>query len=129
MDELCKACKQAILQKIEIAEHNYQEQMRSHPFQKLWRFLVYRVYVTDDGYNGLSHDEKVYFSLSVFEGEYNNGGLKRFFSNSSDTLFRDVIYGLMLLEAKQTMKLLLKAKDILIGEIDPREDNKNRWMQ
>ena len=40
---------------------------------------MYRVYVTDDGYNGLSHDEKVYFSLSVFEGEYKNGGLIRFF--------------------------------------------------
>jgi hypothetical protein len=30
MDGLCKVCKQAILQKIEIAEHNYQEQKRSH---------------------------------------------------------------------------------------------------
>jgi hypothetical protein len=33
----------------------------------------------------------------------------------------------MLLEAKQTMKLLLKAKDILFGEIEQLEDNKNRW--
>lgn len=125
---LCMACKQGIRQNIEASKRYYEEQRKYDPFRELWKSLVHRVYETDAGYQGLSAAERLYYSVGVLDGEVYNEGLHQFFSNTSGSMFQDVVDGLLELRANQALKLLLRAKDILFDHRDPPQDQEVRWQ-
>jgi hypothetical protein len=121
------ACKQGIRQNIEAGKRRYEEQRKYDPFRELWKSLVHRVYETDAGYQGLSAAERLYYSVGVLDGEVYNGGMHQFFSNTSGSMFEDVVDGLMELKTQQALKLLLRAKDILFDQHEPPRDREARW--
>ena len=121
------ACKQGIRQDIERAKNFYEVQKKYDPYRELWKSLVHRVYKTDEGFGGLTSDEKVYFSVCVLDGEVYNGGIEQFFTNSSGALYNEAVSGLRLLEATHTLDLLFRAKKILFGDNDPSENREERW--
>jgi hypothetical protein len=121
------ACKQGIRQNIENSKKYYEQQRRYDPFRELWKYLVNRVYETEIGYQGLTADERLYFSVKVLKGEVYNGGLHQFFSNSSGELYQDAANGLLELGAHETLRILLKGKVLLFGEIEPPTDRGERW--
>jgi len=124
---VCMACKQGIRQDIERAKNFYEVQKKYDPYRELWKSLVHRVYKTDEGFGGLTSDEKVYFSVCVLDGEVYNGGIEQFFTNSSGALYNEAVSGLRLLEATHTLDLLFRAKKILFGDNDPSENREERW--
>jgi hypothetical protein len=121
------ACKQGIRQNIEDSKRYYQEQRKYDPFRELWKSLVHRIYHTDSGYKGLSDAERLYWSVGVLDGEVNNGGLHQFFSNSSGEMYLDVVDGLRELNAPESLKLLLRAKEILFPHGEPPKGREERW--
>ena len=124
---LCMACKQGIRKNIEDSKRYYQEQRKYDPYRELWKSLVHRVYSTESGYRGLNHAERLYWSVGVLDGEVYNGGFDQFFSNSSGELYQDVIDGLLELKAPASLKLLLRAKEILFPDGEPPRDQEERW--
>jgi hypothetical protein len=121
------ACKQGIRQNIEDSKRYYQEQRKYDPFRELWKSLVHRIYHTDSGYHGLNDAERLYYAVRVLEGEVYNGGFDQFFSNSSGELFQDAVDGLLELKATESLKLLLRAKEILFPDGEPPKDREERW--
>lgn len=121
------ACKQGIRQHIEASKRYREQQRRYDPFRELWESLVHTVYHTDAGYHGLNTAERLYFSVGVLDGEVYNGGMYQFFSNSSGSMFQDVVDGLLDLRTHETLKLLMQAKGILFGNVDPPRDQAERW--
>jgi len=119
---LCMACKNGIRENIEGAKVYYQQMREYDPNRELWKSLVQRVYHTDEGFAGLTTNEKIYYAVCCLNGEVYNGGMIQFFDNSSGTRYQMAVRGLETLEAKAVLELLLKAKVILFDDRDPPED-------
>ena len=127
---LCMPCKQGNRENIENSKEYYKKQKEYDPFRELWHSLVKRVHATDDeeaGFNALTDDEKIYFAVGILDGEVYNGGMHQFFSNSSGSLFQEVIKGLELLNATNSLWLVRKATKILFGDINPPKNRFQRW--
>lgn len=129
-DGVCMPCKQGIRQSIERSKEYYNKQKEYDPFRELWLSLVDRVHSTDNeekGIETLTEDEKIYFAVGILDGEVYNGGMHQFFSNSSGALYQQVINGLSLLKANNSLWLVRKAAKILFGDINPPKDRMQRW--
>ncbi len=129
---LCRPCDQGTRESIEKSKKYYKKQKEYDPHRELWISLVKRTHREDggfdrDGFDRLSPNEKLYYSVTVLDGEVYNGGMHQFFSNSSGSLFKEVVKGLEILGFKHTLDLLLEAKEILFGEIEPPDDNTERY--
>ena len=121
------ACKHGIRNSIEESKRYFAEVKKYDPFRAMWLSLVDRVYRSADGFDGLTIEEKTFYSVSVLDREVYNGGMYQFFSNSSGAIFLEVVAGLGRLRARESLALLLKAKKILFVNIDPPEDDIIRW--
>ncbi|TDP07696.1 uncharacterized protein DUF4375 [Roseateles asaccharophilus] len=84
--------------------------------RKHWKDLVHRVHHSPEGFNGLGREEKIYFAVSCLIGEVYNGGFDQFFSNSAGGMYGVALAGLLELEADESARLLLQAKEILFGD-------------
>jgi hypothetical protein len=124
---LCMPCKSGIRDSIEASKRFYEEQKKYDPWRELWHSLVMRVHKTDAGFDGLTADEKIYYAVSILDGEVHNGGFDQFFSNSSGALFREVASGLEILGAHQALDLLMRAKQVVFRDAHPPIDRKERW--
>jgi hypothetical protein len=122
------ACKQGIRQNIEASKRYHVQQRQYDPFRELWKSLVHRVYHTDTGYQGLNEAERLYYSVGILDGEVYNGGMHQFFSNTSGAMFQDVVDGLLELRAREALRLVLRAKSILFGDIELPTDQAERWQ-
>jgi hypothetical protein len=123
---LCMPCKKGFRQDIETSKRYYEEQKKYDPFRELWKSLVQRVYETDSGFEGLNADEKIYFSVSVLEGEVYNGGFDQFFWNSSGNLFHEAVSGLEAIGACSCLDLLLQAKQAAFPDGQPPRNCEER---
>lgn len=126
---VCMACKRGIRKNIEKSKAYYRKQKDYDPHKELWRSLVDRVHKTQEGFQGLSADEKTYFAVGLLDGEVYNGGLHQFFSNSSGEYYQEVIEGLAVLGAETPRQLLCRAADILFEDAVPAKDRSERWQQ
>jgi hypothetical protein len=116
---LCMPCKLGTRESIEASKQYYAELKKHDPFRELWKSLVHRVHKTDTGYEGLSSDERLYFSVSMLQGEVYNGGMDQYFWNSSGSMYYDALIGLEVLEAIRSRELLLRAKQLFFGNDEP----------
>jgi hypothetical protein len=107
------ACKQGIRQNIEASKKYYEEQRRYNPVRELWVSLVKRVHQTENGFEGLSADEKIYYAVGCLEGEVYNGGMHQFFTNGSGALYSVAVDGLLELRAHEALRLLTSAANLL----------------
>lgn len=84
----------------------------TNPFSLLYISLMHRVHDSDEGFAGLSEEERLFYSVSLFRNEINNGGFDQFFANSSGSYYEEIEKGLILLNEQQNLNLLRQAKEI-----------------
>lgn len=120
------ACKQGVRESIEKSKEYYRKLKEYDPYRELWISLVKRE--IENGFDSLTKEEKIYFSVNVFDREVCNGGMDQFFWNSSGNFYAEVIEGLQLLNAENSLLLLKQAAKILFGEINPPKDRSLRWQ-
>lgn len=124
---ICMACKQGIRESIEQSKEFYRKQKEYDPFRELWKHLVSKVYATENGFESLTKEEKLYFAVVLFDGEVYNGGMHQFFWNSSGEFYEEAVEGLKTLKANNSLSLLKQAARILFGEDKPTRDRIKRW--
>ena len=88
------------------------------PEYRYWRELVDRVYKTEGGFASLSHGDRLYYLVNVLSGEVYNGGFDQFFSNSSGDRYAETLSALSEAGARESLSLLLQAKQTLFGQED-----------
>lgn len=97
-----------------------------NPFFVLYSSLIDRVCHSPGGFNGLSDPEKVYYALTLFQNEINNGGFHQFFFNSSGAYYDLIENGLVTFDEPQTLELLSQAKAIVFPAIAVPVDTEQR---
>jgi len=124
---LCMPCKNGTRKNIDAAKRYYEEQKKYDPWRELWTSLVKRAYMIDEGWKQFSTPERLYYAVSILDGEVYNGGMHQFFSNSSGELYGEALAGLNTLGAANSARLLSDAANILFDDIQPAEDRLQRW--
>lgn len=118
---VCMACKQGIRKNIEASKKYYEEQRKYNPLRELWTSLVMRVYKTEEGFEGLTQNEKIYFAVDVLDGEVYNGGFDQYFWNSSGGFYNWAVNGLLELKAHNSLRLLTDAAKLLFDDEVPED--------
>jgi hypothetical protein len=85
------------------------------PRHKYWISLVNRAYATSDGFESLSHGDRLYYLVNMLTGEVHNGGFDQYFSNSSGDRHAETVAALFELGDRVALPLLREAKTILFG--------------
>jgi hypothetical protein len=98
----------------------------TNPFSLLYLSLIQRVHNSPEGFAALSESEKLFYALSRFRNEINNGGFEQFFRNSSGSYYRDIESGLTLLDESQNLELLRHAKQIVFPIVPVPADTETR---
>lgn len=127
---LCMPCKNGNRASIERSKEYYKKQReldKTCPFRALWSSLIEKVYHTEGGFNLLTEEEQLYFSVNVLSGEVYNGGFDQFFTNTSGAYYYKAELGLVRLGATHSLKLLHQAKEKCFGSNDVPLDRKKRW--
>ena len=128
---LCMPCKNGYRENIENSKKYYAKEReldKTCPFRAYWRDLVNRVHHTESGFNSLTEDEKVYWSLNILIGEVNNGGFMQFFDNSSGAYYVYAEKGLIEFDAIKTLNILHKAKAVIFGNQTVPVDTEQRRL-
>jgi len=99
---------------------------KANPYRVLYESLSDRVYRSPDGLETLSEPERVYFAVTLFRAEVENGGFHQYFFNSSGSYYAHAEKGLTTLAAKQTLELLRQAKEILFPAMSVPVDTETR---
>lgn len=126
----CMPCKNGTRKSMELAKERAareRELEKTCPYRALWRNLVHKVYNEEGGFDALSEEEKLYYSVNVLSGEVYNGGFDQYFHNTSAEHYRDAEYGLMKLGATNSLKLLRQAKFQLFGNEPVPKAQTERW--
>ncbi|RVT95136.1 DUF4375 domain-containing protein [Sphingomonas crocodyli] len=96
------------------------------PHHELWLSLVKR-WSNDPSLSSWSKEEKIYFSVTLFENELYNGGFEQYFSNSSANYYAYAVMGLRDLGAEGSLEILVEAASILFGADGPPDSQQARW--
>lgn len=115
---LCMPCRHGFRANLEASKACYRKRRAlegKDPMKALWHALTDRVHRTEAGYSGLDVPERHYFAVALLDGEVHNGGFEQYFHNSSGDHYLDAVAGLEAMEARASLELLLKAKQILFG--------------
>lgn len=100
--------------------------LKRNPFFVLGMSLVERVCHAPGGFDALSDAEKLYYSLTLFQDEVNNGGFHQFFFNSSGSYYELIEEGLVTFDEPQALELLHQAKQIVFPEMPVHVDMEKR---
>ena len=100
-----------------------------NPFFVLYSSLIGRVCNSEGGFDALSDPEKIYYALTLFQNEINNGGFHQFFFNRSGAYYELVENGLVTFDEPGTLELLQRAKQILFPDISVSTDQQTRREQ
>ncbi len=117
---LCMPCKGGYRNKIDEAKLYTEKlkQARISPERKHWEWLVNQVSNNENGFNELTKENQLYFSVSLLEGEVYNGGFDQYFYNSSADYYYFALEGLKKIQAVHSYNLLLQAKETIFGNIN-----------
>jgi len=99
---------------------------KRNPFFVLYSSLIDRVSHSSGGFGTLSDAEKLYYALTLFQNEVNNGGFHQFFFNSSGSYYDLIENGLVTFDELQTLELLSQAKAIVFPAIPVPVDTEQR---
>lgn len=99
---------------------------KRNPFFVLYSSLIDRVSHSPGGFGALSDSEKLYYALTLFRNEVNNGGFHQFFFNSSGSYYELIENSLVTFDEPQTLELLHQAKHIAFPEIPVPTDTEER---
>jgi hypothetical protein len=84
-----------------------------NPFFVLYSSLIEQVCHSPSGFDALSDAEKLYYALTLFQNEVNNGGFHQVFFNSSGSYYDLIENGLVRFNEPRTLELLHQAKHIV----------------
>lgn len=96
------------------------------PMRALWESLVARSEADSDLRSWQDH-EKIYFAVSLLEGEVYNGGFDQYFHNSASNYYPLAVRGLKTVGALQSLQIVQAAADVLFGLDRPPTDQALRW--
>jgi hypothetical protein len=99
---------------------------KRNPFFVLYRSLIERVCHSPSGFDTLPDAEKLYYALTLFQNEVNNGGFHQFFFNRSGSYYDLIENGLVRFNELRTLELLHQAKNIVFPEIAVQGDTRTR---
>ncbi len=71
-------CKNGTRKSLDTAKRYYEEQKKYDPWRELWTSLVKRAYTVDEGWKQFSTPERLYYAVSILDGEVYNGGMHHF---------------------------------------------------
>lgn len=100
--------------------------LKRNPFYLLYDKLIKRVHGPAGSFDALSENEKLYYTLSLFRNEINNGGFHQFFFNSSGSYYDLVERGLEMMDEQASLQLLRKAKGIVFPAAPVPRDTETR---
>ena len=89
-DGLCMPCKGGYRESIDLGKRHIgqqRERMLTDPYRELWVSLVELVHRSPSGFDGLSHPQKLYFAVSLLEGDVYNGGFHQYFFNNAGSYY------------------------------------------
>jgi endogenous inhibitor of DNA gyrase (YacG/DUF329 family) len=89
---------------------------KRNPFFMLYAGLIDRVCHAPGAFAALSDAEKLYYALTLFQNEVNNGGFHQFFFNSSGSYCELIENGLVTFDEPQILELLHQAVQIVFPE-------------
>lgn len=117
---LCMPCKGGYRAHIEASKVRREEEKRYQESaeRKHWHWLVVQVGNSGEGFASLSRANQIFFATNLLIGEVYNGGFEQYFHNSSADYFSPAIEGLNLMQAWQSLDLLMSAKTLIFGELD-----------
>lgn len=96
------------------------------PFFVLYSSLIDRVCNSDGGFSALSEPEKLYYALTLFQNEVDNGGFHQLFFNSSGAYYEFIESGLVSFDEPRKVDLLRRARRIVFPEIEIPTDTGRR---
>ena len=99
---------------------------KRNPFFVLYSSLIDRVYHSPGGFDALTDTEKLYYALTLFQNEVNNGGFHQFFFNNSGSHYDLIETSLVTFDEPQTLELLHHAKQIVFQRIPVPTDTGER---
>jgi hypothetical protein len=82
----------------------------------------------NEGFDGLTPAQRVYFSVFIYDAEVRNGGHSQYFVNPSGKFCQEAITGLETVGALKRQEILQKAVD-LFGPTGPSLDDDERHEQ
>ena len=100
--------------------------LQRNPFFVLYDTLIKRVHVPGGGFDFLSESEKLYYTLTLFQNEVNNGGFHQFFFNNSGSYYDLVESGLEKMDEQASLQLLREAKSIVFPAASVPRDTEAR---
>ena len=130
-DGECMPCVGGYRESME-ASRRWQEERRKSldsPGAIHWRLLVHRE--NAGHFNSFTDPEKIYFAVTLLDGEVYNGGFYQYFSNSSADYYDWAVVGLKILGATNTLSLLQEAKEALFGDkpVPSSSDSRNSRLK
>lgn len=130
-DGKCVPCARGYRESIESGQRYYAEQkkLRDHPADAHWRSLCTKVGDPTIGFETLTKAEKIYFAVSLLEGEVFNGGFEQYFTNSSADYFSTALDGFEALNDSVSLSLVNRAKERLFGDEEVETDHARRNIQ
>ena len=96
------------------------------PFFALYSSLINQVCDKAAGFESLNEAQKLYYALTLFQNEVNNGGFHQFFFNSSGSYYTLIETALVRFDEPKTFELLHQAKRIVFPESDVPVDKETR---
>ncbi len=126
----CMPCKSGYRKNIEQAKEHYKKERELEKtclYRALWRELYDKVFNKLEGFDGLTKEEKTYYSVNILSSEVYNGGFVQYFDNTSGSEYKFAEHGLIQLGAQNSLKLLREAKNILFGLNTIPKDQEQRW--
>ncbi|MDR0214556.1 MAG: DMP19 family protein [Comamonas sp.] len=130
---LCMPCVRGNQLSIEERKARHQQQREEErayyesPAYRYWTALVHRVYGTPDGFDTLSHGDRLFYLLNILQGEVHNGGFEQFFSNSSGDRYAQTVAALTEVEDHASLRLLQAAKLALFADHEVPTDQAARF--
>ena len=100
-----------------------------NPFFVLYSWLIDRVCNSPGGFDALSEAEKIFYSLTLFRNEVNNGGFHQFFFNSSGTYYELIEDSLVTFNEPELLNLLHQAKQLIFPDVKVSADMRVRREQ
>lgn len=102
---------------------------KRNPFFVLYSHLIDQVCNAEGGFDRLSEPEKIYYALTLFQNEVNNGGFHQFFFNSSGSYYELIENGLITFDEPGILELLHRAKQVLLPDVSVATDTQTRREQ
>ncbi|MFD2232124.1 DMP19 family protein [Alkalimarinus sediminis] len=129
---LCMPCKNGTRKSMELAKERYKQEReldKTCPYRALWRVLVDKVFNQSGGFDALTDDEKIYYSVNTLSGDVYNGGFNQYFSNTASEHYIYAELGLVKLGATNSLRLLREGKKQLFGSAQVPKDQVKRWEE